>query len=109
LAYSGERPVGGTGDGDAAMGMARKDDAVQILMEQQVGYIGDMRIEADLGGEQMAALAEAGQSRRVDVVSLGAQQPRDSLIALAAISRAVDEDIGCDHRPSMAFNHSLTR
>jgi hypothetical protein len=44
LAHAVKRPVSGPGDDDAAIGMASKDDVAQILMEQQAGDIGDMRI-----------------------------------------------------------------
>ena len=53
-----------------------------------------MRVEIDRAVHQVSALAEAGQSRRIDLVPSLAQQPRHPLVAPAAMPGAVNQNEG---------------
>ena len=50
--------------------MADEHDVVEVLVEEDVGDVGDVRLEVDVGRQQVRALAQAGERRRVHVVAL---------------------------------------
>ena len=43
-----DRPVGGAGDHQAAVAVADEHDVVEVLVEEDVGDVGDVRLEVDV-------------------------------------------------------------
>src|SRR5262245_26195922 len=74
--------------------MAAQDHVRQFLAMDDADDVLDVRAEIDRGAHQVGAFAESGQSRRIDLVSSLAQQPRHPLIAPAAMPGAVNQNEG---------------
>ncbi len=97
------RAVGDAGDDHPAIGMADQDRIAQILPEQQVDDIVDMRIEIDAVMDLVGMLAHSGQRRRIDDVPPGLEQPRHWLVAPTAMPAAVDQN-KCRHASLSRLN-----
>ena len=86
------QPVGHAGDHHAGVAVAAQHDVLDLLEQQHIGHVLDMGVEVGPGGSEMRALAEAGQTRREDVVSAHAKLPRDRRQCPPAVPAASDHD-----------------
>nr|WP_214106281.1 hypothetical protein [Acrocarpospora catenulata] len=75
--------------------MTDEDDVAQILEEEEIRHLGDVRLQVDIGTHQVGAVTGAGQRRRVDGVAGRLEQASDSLVAPAAVTAAVHQDEAC--------------
>jgi hypothetical protein len=57
--------------------VADQRDIVQVLVVQKAHDVGDMGVQADIGTQQMRALAKAGQCRRDHGMAAGFEARRD--------------------------------
>ena len=65
---------------------------MEILEEDEVHDVIDVRVDADIGPGGVEVLAEAGQGRSVDLPALRLEQRGDLLELPAAGPRAMDAD-----------------
>jgi hypothetical protein len=72
--------------------MATQHNVRQFLAADDTDDVLNVRVEIDRAVHQVSALAEAGQSRRVDLVPGLTQQPRHPLVAPAAMPSAMNEN-----------------
>src|SRR5689334_4079115 len=79
-------------DDEAAIGESDQHDLVQILVEDVVHDVADMRAEADLRAGEMNALADAGQAGARHFVSRGAEQGPHMPKAVGAAPSAVNQN-----------------
>jgi hypothetical protein len=79
--------------------MATQHNVRQFLAADDTDDVLNVRVEIDRAVHQVSALAEAGQSRRVDLVPGLTQQPRHPLVAPAAMPGAVNENERGHGRP----------
>ncbi len=80
--------------------MADQDEVGQILIVDDAEHILDMGAEIDVAVEQMLALAQPGQRRRVDFVPRLTQRPRHWPPQEAAAPGAVNQN-ECRHITSL--------
>ncbi len=93
LADPVERAVGDARDHHPAVAVAGEDRVAEVLVVEHVDDVGDVRVEVDVGAQQVGPLTQAGQRRAVNLVALPPQDPGDLLVAPAAVAAPVDEDI----------------
>jgi hypothetical protein len=79
--------------------MATQHRVRQLLAADDTDDVLNVRVEIDRAVDQVSALAEAGQSRRIDLVPGLAQQPRHPFVAPAAMPSAVNQNEGGHGRP----------
>jgi len=79
------RAVGGARSGQRAGAVADEDHAAEVLIDEHVDRIGDVRFEVDPRVGEMDPLAEASQRRGMDLVAGGSQEPGDFSPAPAAV------------------------
>jgi len=71
--------------------MADQNDILQAFPREDIGDIGNVRVERDLVAHQVRALAKAGERWRVDFVTLGIQQVGHAAPAPSAMPGAMDQ------------------
>jgi len=86
-------PVADSGDHHAAVAVPDEDDVAQVFVVEHGGDVADVQVEIDGRTEKVRALAEAGERRRVHVVTVGPQEPRDALVAPTAVTAPVHQHI----------------
>jgi hypothetical protein len=84
--------IGGAGNHHAAVAVAEQHHAIKLLRLEHADNVLDMRLEVYRGAGEVRPLPEAGEGRRVDLVTGAAQQGRQALPAPAAVPRAVDQN-----------------
>ena len=89
------------GDDDPAVGEPDQDDVVQVLVEDHVGDVGDVRGEAHLRARQVGSLADPGQARGEHDVTGGGEETADVPEAVRPFQRSVDQHER-RHAPSLA-------
>ncbi|KAK0347484.1 hypothetical protein LTR94_002338 [Friedmanniomyces endolithicus] len=97
------RAIGDTGDHHPAIAVPDQDDILQPLERHQRHDVLDMRVEVDVGVQQMGALAKARQRRAMDLMPRRAQPPGDLLIAPAAMPPAMYQH-ECRHARSLLLS-----
>src|ERR1700733_6653084 len=86
--------IGGAGDDHPTVAMTDKDHLIQILVPQQLGDFFDVKVQVDLGAQQMEEFPHSGQGGCVHAGPLSPQQLSDSLIAPAPVPAAVYQYVG---------------
>ena len=84
--------IADAGDHHAAVAVSDHEHVAEALEREHVDDVGDVRVEVDVGMEQVRALTEAGEGRGVDVVAVVAQTSSNALVAPAAVPTAVHQD-----------------
>src|ERR1051325_3873731 len=69
-------------------------DVVQVLPQDRVDDVFDVRVEPDVRRDEVMALAEAGERDALDLVAVAREQRVDGAPIPAAAPRAVHDDIG---------------
>jgi hypothetical protein len=86
-------PVGDAGDHHAAVAVPDEHHVAEVLPPEQVHDVGDVGVEVDARPQQVRPLPQPGQRRGVHLVTGGAQEPGDLLVAPAAVAASVDEHV----------------
>ena len=94
------RTIRHAGDDHAPVTVSGEYDVAQVLVYERLHDIIDMHIEIDCRADEVGALAQARERRRVDHVTGRLHAPRHLLIAPAAVSPAVDQYECCHCRLS---------
>ncbi len=99
--------IGHARDHAAAIRVAAQHDVGQVLPADQIHDVGDVRLERDLRGDQVRALANACQGGREHVVVRALQRAAHALPTPAAVPGPVHENEG-GHRFSPALRSAAS-
>ena len=86
--------VGDPGDHHAAVAVTDEDHVDQVAVTNEVDHLVDVGVEVDAGVDEVGALADAQQRRRVDLVAGVAERPDHPVPAPRAVSASMNEDVG---------------
>jgi hypothetical protein len=87
----GRRAVGDGGHHHAAVAVPEQHRLVQVLVLQHIHHVLDVGLKVEVGTRQVAALAQAGQGQRVDLVPRPLQRQPHLLPPPAAVGRPRDD------------------
>src|SRR5262249_32629704 len=83
------------GDRHAGVAVPEQDHLVEILADQRVDDVGDMRLKVHSRTGQVDPVAQASQAERVDVVAHVAQPTGHVFPAPGPKPAAAYQDVGC--------------
>ena len=84
--------IGYAGNHQSRVAMTYQDDLLEILEEQDVGYILNMECKVHRLREKVSSLPKSGESRGVHLVTAGAKTLRDSAPTPATVPCPMDEN-----------------